>query len=165
MLAVIHAHESSTPRGRDRLDWKLNTKPPARSRKEAVERLAWYALRWKTETFYKTLKSGCRAEAARLRTVRRIVNLFAVFCILNGQISSTTTTKRVAPSASPSIALTRVETRLRDELLRSVPRRKDQQITLSQNLTRIVPLGGYLARSKDPPPGDVFMWRWPPLSG
>lgn len=35
----------------------------------AVAMLIWYALRWKIEIFHKILKSGCRAEDARLRTV------------------------------------------------------------------------------------------------
>src|SRR4030081_264295 len=36
-----------------------------RSREEAIEKLRWYGLRWKIETFHKILKSGCKAEGAR----------------------------------------------------------------------------------------------------
>ena len=32
------------------------------------------------EVFHKILKSGCKAEEARLRTAERLVNLIAVFC-------------------------------------------------------------------------------------
>jgi hypothetical protein len=39
-----------------------------RSRDEAVEKLKWYGMRWKIETFHKILKSGCKAEESRLRT-------------------------------------------------------------------------------------------------
>ena len=31
--------------------------------------------------------------------------------------------------------------------------------TLSLYLTKIARLGGYLARAKDPPPGNIVMWR------
>jgi hypothetical protein len=34
------------------------------SRQQAVEKVQWYALRWKIEIFHKILKSGCRAEQA-----------------------------------------------------------------------------------------------------
>ena len=62
MLTVIHAQEASAPRGREKIDWKLITNLPVRSHEDAVEKLAWYAMRWRMETFHKILKSGCRAE-------------------------------------------------------------------------------------------------------
>ena len=68
MLTVIYAQEGCTPRGRDRIDWKLITNLPVHSRKDAVGMLTWYAMRWRIETFHKILKTGCRAEASKLRT-------------------------------------------------------------------------------------------------
>ncbi len=162
ILTVIHASESSTPSGRDKIDWKLITNLPVRCRKEALEKLTWYAMRWKIETFHKILKTGCRAEASRLRTAERIVNLIAVFCILSWRIFWMTMMNRVAPAASPLTALTQLETRLLDELLREDARERSgrrQKRTLTQYLTKIARLGGYLARAKDPPPGNTVMWR------
>jgi len=66
MLTVIYAQEASTPRGRDKIDWKLITNLPVRSRKDAAEKLTWYAMRWRIETFHKILKTGRRAEASKL---------------------------------------------------------------------------------------------------
>ena len=31
--------------------------------------------------------------------------------------------------------------------------------TLASYLTKVAQLGGYLARTKDPPPGNTVMWR------
>jgi hypothetical protein len=53
-LTVIHAQEQITPTGRERIDWKLITNLPVRSRKDALEKLSWYAMRWKIETFHKS---------------------------------------------------------------------------------------------------------------
>ncbi|HSB13701.1 MAG TPA: IS4 family transposase [Bryobacteraceae bacterium] len=156
-LTVIYAQESSTPRNRDRIDWKLITNLPVRSRKEAVEKLAWYAMRWRIETFHKILKSGCRAEASKLRTAERIVNLIAMFCVLSWRIFWMTMMNRVAPVASPLVALTRVETQLLDRLLPEASKRR--KATLSTYLIKIAKLGGYLARTKDSPPGNMVMWR------
>ena len=78
-LTVIHAQERTSPEGRDRIDWKLITDLPVRSRKDAPRMLNWYALRWKIETFHKILKSGCKAEESKLRTAERLVNLISVF--------------------------------------------------------------------------------------
>ena len=55
---------------------------PVQSRKDAIEKLEWYAMRWKIEMFHKILKSGCKAEESRLRTAERLANLISLFCIL-----------------------------------------------------------------------------------
>ena len=157
MLTVIYAKEASTPRGREKIDWKLITNLPVRSRKDAVEKLAWYAMRWRIETFHKILKSGCRAEASKLRTAERIANLIAVFCILSWRIFWMTMMNRVAPVASPLVALTNIETQLLDRLLPTTIKRP--KATLSTYLVKIARLGGYLNRTKDSPPGNTVMWR------
>jgi hypothetical protein len=159
MLTVIHAQERAAPSGGERIDWKLITNLPVRSRAEALEKLSWYAMRWKIETFHKILKSGCKAEASKLRAAERIVNLIAVFCILSWRIFWMTMMNRVAPTAPPGVALTAVETHVLDLLLQDRPRGQRHPAVLSSYLTKIARLGGYLARAKDPPPGNAVMWR------
>jgi hypothetical protein len=46
-LTVIYAQERKVPRGRDPIDWKLITDLPVRSSADAIEKLEWYAVRWK----------------------------------------------------------------------------------------------------------------------
>ena len=41
------ASERDTPKDRERIDWKLLTDLPVRTRQEAAEKLDWYAQRWK----------------------------------------------------------------------------------------------------------------------
>ena len=84
------------------IDWRLITDLPVTTPAEAIEKLDWYAQRWKIELFHKILKSGCRAEDARLRTAERLVNLIAIFCILSWRIFWMTMINRAAPSASES---------------------------------------------------------------
>ena len=156
-LTVIHAEERGRPRNRKKIEWKLITDLPVRSRKEALEKLQWYALRWKIEVFHKILKSGCKAEEAKLRTAQRLTNLIAVFCILSWRIFWMTMLSRSAPNASPTLALAEVEIRLLDQLVRD--RTSSRRKTLAHYLTKIARLGGYLARATDPPPGNTVMWR------
>jgi hypothetical protein len=157
-LTVLHAQEREEPAGRPRIDWKLITDLPVRSHREAIEKLHWYALRWKIETFHKILKSGCRAEQARLRTADRLVRLIAVFCILSWRVFWLTMINRSLPQAQPDLALTKLEIRLLDRL---VPDRQETRTatSLSKYITKIARLGGYLARANDPPPGNIVMWR------
>ncbi len=46
-LTVLHAKERGTPSGRAKIDWKLITDLPIDSRSTAIEKLNWYAMRWK----------------------------------------------------------------------------------------------------------------------
>lgn len=116
-LTVIHARERNAPSGRSPVDWRWITNLPVRARAEALEKLSRHAMRWKIETFHKILKSGCRAEASKLRASGRIVNRIAVFCILSWRIFRMTMMNRVAPAAPSTLAITETETRLLDRLI------------------------------------------------
>ncbi|WP_035484456.1 IS4 family transposase [Geminicoccus roseus] len=159
ILTVIHAKERGTPAGRPAIDWKLITDLPVLSCAAAVEKLRWYAMRWKIEVFHKILKSGCRAEQARLRTAERLVKLIAVFCILSWRIFWMTMIQRSAPLATPKLALTDMEITILDRLVPNQGPDPSKAKTLSAYLLKIARLGGYLARTNDPPPGNTVMWR------
>ncbi|ODT13437.1 MAG: transposase [Kaistia sp. SCN 65-12] len=157
-LTILHARECGTPEGRPPIDWRLITDLPVTTPDEAIEKLDWYAQRWKIELFHKILKSGCRAEDARLRTAERLANLIAIFCILSWRLFWMTMINRAAPDASPRLVLTDVEIALIDRLAAS---RKNVSAgrTLTDYLIQIARLGGYLARAHDPPPGNTVIWR------
>src|SRR4051794_19274596 len=108
------------------------------------------------EVFHKVLKSGCRAEEARLRTAERLARLIAVLCILSWRVFWMTMLDRSAPDAEPGLALTERETALLDRL---VPDKVPRPRTLALYLTKVARLGGYPARGRDPPPGNTVMWR------
>ena len=158
-LTVIHAQERGTPKNRKKIDWKLITDLPVHSRKDAIEKLEWYALRWKIELFHEILKSGCKAEESKLRTAERLANLISVFCILSWRVFWMTMLNRSAANAPPILALTEVEIGLLDHLVKDKHKTSPARKTLSHYLTKVARLGGYLARANDPPPGNVVMWR------
>lgn len=157
-LTAIHASEKSTPKDREKIDWKLLTDLPVRTCLDAIEKLEWYAQRWKIETFHKILKSGCRAEEAKLRTAERLVNLIAVLTILSWRIFWITMLNRTNPNAFPAEAFTDLDQYLLDELVPnqgSAPARP----SLHHYIIKLARLGGYLARVHDPPPGNTVIWR------
>jgi hypothetical protein len=156
-LTVIHAQERGTPKNRKKIDWKLITDLPVGSRADAIEKLEWYALRWKIEVFHKILKSGCKAEESKLRTAQRLTNLVSIFCILSWRVFWMTMLNRSVPNALPTLALTVTEIAVLDRLMSDKPQARRK--TLSHYLTKIARLGGYLARANDPPPGNTVMWR------
>ena len=159
MLTVLYAQERDTPKDRGKIDWKLTMDLPVRLRAEAIEKLGWYALRWKIEVFHKILKSGCRAEASKLRTAERLVNLLSLFCLLAWRIFWLTMLNRCAANAPPELALTQIEIHLLDQLVRDKPSKGSPPKSLSTYVTKVARLGGYLARAHEAPPGNQVIWK------
>ena len=154
---MLHAFETNPPEGRKPIGWKLITNLPVSSRREAIEKLDWYAMRWKIETIHKILKSGCNAEKAKLRNAERLVKLIAVFCIIAWRIFWMTMAKRQTKHAAPEIALTNNEMKILDLVVEDkIPPPKK---TLTDYIRKIARLGGYLDRKNDPPPGNMVLWR------
>lgn len=158
-LTVLHVTERNPPRGRKPIEWKLLTDLPVRSRREALEKIRWYAMRWKIETFHKILKSGCRAEESRLRSAERLANLLALFCIVAWRILWLTLAHRADPEAAPQTALREGEITLLDRLMPGGQGEASESKTLALYVRKLARLGGHLGRSRDPPPGIIVLWR------
>lgn len=158
-LTVIHATERGKPRGRERIEWKLLTNLPVKTLQEAIEKLDWYALRWKIEMFHKILKSGCKAEDSKLRSSERLANLIALFCIIGWRIFWFTMLNRAEPELAPAAALEPTELRLLDVLVKDKSGKTGGKPTIANYMLKIARLGGYLNRASDPPPGNMVMWR------
>ena len=137
--------------------WKLITNLPIAIHAEAVHKLEWYALRWKIETFFRTLKTGCRIEELRLATVDRLANCIALCCVVAWRVSWMTMLSREAIKASPGTVFTETEQYLLDratlERIQKGPR------DLNFNVRAVARLGGYLDRASDAPPGTTVLWR------
>lgn len=155
-LTIVHAQERDTPAGRAPLEWKLITNLPVESAAQAIEKIDWYAMRWKIETFHKILKSGCKAEDSRLETAPRLTNLISIYCIVSWRVFWMTMVNRAKPDASPSLVFTDTEIEALDKLR---PGGKGAPGTLSHYLIKLARLGGYLARNNDAPPGATVIWR------
>ncbi len=158
-LVVIHASEIGAPSGRKPILWKLITDLEVNSLEGAIEKIRWYAMRWKIEVFRKILKSGCRTEEAKLRTADRLANPVALICIVSWCVMWMTMMARSAPDAAPTVALPKQEIILLDRLVGDSGNRGAKPGSLKLYVTKLARLGGYLARLADPPPGNTVIWR------
>lgn len=156
-LTVIHARETTAPRDRERIEWKLVTNLPVTCLRQAAEKLDWYAMRWKIETFHKVLKSGCKAEDTRLRTAQRLTNLVAIYCIVSWRVFWLCMISRTSPDADASLVFTHIELQLLDQLDPKPPPTPTQSVLHYLHAT--ARLGGYLSRARDQPPGNKVIWR------
>lgn len=87
-----------------------------------------------------------------------LAKLVAVLCIVAWRTFWTTMVARAAPEAPAKVALTPAEMTV---LGRAVPDGPGQapRCTLATCLAKVARLGGYLAHTRDPPPGNTVMWR------
>jgi hypothetical protein len=156
-LQIIHAEELNPPTDRPAVFWKLITNLPVENHDDAVHKLGWYARRWSIETFFKTLKTGCRIEDVRLTTADRLANYIALCCIVAWRISWLTIFRRQAPTTAPAAVFTETERVLLERKMSSS--RKSATRDLAFYMTAVARLGGYLDRNSDPPPGTTVIWR------
>ncbi len=118
--------------------------------------MEWYSQRWKIETFHKVLKSGCKAEDAKLRTAERLTNLIAFFCIIAWRVFWLTMVHRTNPKTPVDAVFTETEIVILTHLAgdsQQAPK------NVAHYLLIVDQLGGYLARKSDGPPGNVGIWR------
>lgn len=156
-LQIIHAEELDPPEGRAPVFWKLITNLPVATHADAVHKLEWYALRWKIETFFRTLKSGCRIEDLRLATADRLANCIALCCVVAWRVTWLTMLSREPSAPDPAAVFTEDE---RNLLEHATPERKRQAPHDLEFYARAVArLGGYLDRASDAPPGTTVIWR------
>ena len=156
-LTVIHAWERGQPEGRKPICWKLLTDLPVESLESAIEKLEWYSQRWKIETFHKVLKSGCRAEDAKLRTAERLTNLIAIFCIIAWRVFWLTMLHRTNPKTSADTVFTKMEIAIVNHL--SGASEQPAPKNVAHYVLAVAKLGGYLNRKNDGPPGNLVLWR------
>ncbi|WP_292332310.1 hypothetical protein [Mesorhizobium sp.] len=107
--------------------------------------------------FHKLMKSGCRAEEARLETAERLAEFLALIGVVSWRIFFVTMSARAKPDAEPDSFLTVAEITALDPIDTSRTRPRLQRPTLAAYLLQIVMLGGYLASKHDPPPGNIVV--------
>jgi hypothetical protein len=156
-LQIIHAEELDPPEGRAPVFWKLITNLPVGTHADAVHKLEWYALRWKIETFFRTLKTGCRIEELRLATADRLANCIALCCVVAWRVSWLTMLSRETPEALPAAAFTDDERGVLERSTRESKRKAPRDLDFY--VRAVARLGGYLDRTSDAPPGTTVIWR------
>ena len=156
-LTVLYVHERGTPVGRKPIRWKLLTDLPVDDLPAAIEKLDWYAQRWKIETFHKVLKSGRKAEESKLRTAERLTNLIAVLCLIGWRVFWLTMVNRTNPRTAATSVFTNRELTILNHLAGDA--RQPAKTSIAHYLNIVAKLGGYLARQADGPPGNLVLWR------
>jgi len=159
-LWVIHAREITAPDDAEPLEWFLLTTIPITTAQQAAECLRWYCLRWRIEDWHRVLKTGCRVEELQHETDDRLERAIAINMVIAWRIMLMTLIGRACPGLPAEILFSDIEI----EVLAAVSKRKYfkgryDAFQLGDAVRLVAHLGGYIGRTRDPPPGHQIMWR------
>jgi len=159
-LYAVYVKEENPPSAiKEPLEWMLLTNIPVLSYSEAIEKMKWYCLRWKIETFHKVLKSGFRVENCRLGTADRLIKYLAVMSIIAWRIFWITLVNRSSPELPCNSVLSKQEWRVLYAKINHTKMPPPEIPRLGTAIRWIAQLGGFLGRKADGDPGVITLWR------
>lgn len=158
-LTMLVASEREAPEGVEPVCWRLLTSLPADTFEDLERCVEWYALRWRIERFFYTLKSGCRMEDLQLKARDRIERALCVLSVVAWRLLALTHQARETPEASCEGFLSRAEWRLAHCVVHRTRTPPAEPPSLREGVRLIARLGGFLARTGDGEPGVKVLWR------
>jgi len=158
-MCAVYAYEINPPKGVKPLEWMLLTNLPVKSFADAYEKVKWYCLRWRIETYFKVLKSGLKIEECRLGDADKLIKFIAVMSVVAWKLFMLTLIARTDPEISCDILIDKqhwmplyLEIHKNKELPKRAPK-------IGSTVRWIAMLGGFLGRAGDGDPGITTLWR------
>lgn len=157
-LSIIHVGEEHPPAGVTPVQWFLLTTLELGSPEQALRCVEWYCLRWRTEDWYRVLKSGCEIEELGHTSAERLGRAIAMHAVIAWRIMLMTLLGRTDPGLPPDVLFSDLELQVLDAYAQ---RRRDltAPTSLKNAVWIVASMGGYLRRKSDPPPGHQVLWR------
>jgi hypothetical protein len=157
-LWAVLAQEVGGPAEAEPIEWMLLTTCEVRTFEQAVEKLAWYAVRWGIEVYHRTIKSGCKIEDRQLGQAKRIETCLAIDMVVAWRIFYLTKLGRETPEVPCTVFFEDAEWKALTAYITKNPVPPDQPPTLRQATRMIASLGGFLGRKGDGDPGTKSLW-------
>lgn len=155
---AVLAQELDTPQGVEALEWMLLTTLEVKTFEQAIEKLAWYALRWGIEVYHRTLKSGCMIEERQLGNADRIEACLAIDMVVAWRIFHLTKLGRETPNVPCTVFFEDAEWKALVAYKTQNPTPPEKPPTLREATRMVASLGGFLGRKGDGDPGTQTMW-------
>lgn len=131
----------------------------AATRDDAMQAVAWYALRWLVERYHYVLKSGCRVERLQWETAERLQRALATSAVVAWRLLWLTYGARRHPEASCEAVLPRESWQVLHQVVPKTTTIPAAPPSLREAVRQIARLGGFLARKGDGEPGVKTIWR------
>ncbi len=152
---VIRVWEADPPAGAKPVVWVLVTSLPVVDETSALEKVAWYCMRWLCEDYHQCLKTGCRIEQRQLDHYEDICRLLGFACPIAVRLLQLRQVVRTAPEG---LALEHVDPWMVHTLARLVEK-PAATLTMQQFWFHLARLGGFQWRKGDGQPGWRVLWR------
>jgi hypothetical protein len=154
---VVMVREPQPPAGDVPVEWLLLTSLPIDDVERVRQVIACYCVRWMVEVFFRTLKSGCRAEERRFEHLDRQLRCLAVYLIVAWRTLYICRLGRACPEMSCDAIFEAAEWKavyrvVKDE---SPPH---EPPPLGDIVRMVAQLGGYVDRTRHDQPGPQTVW-------
>jgi hypothetical protein len=155
---AVLARDINPPEGVDPIEWLLLTTMEVTTFEQAVEKLAWYTVRWGIEVYHRTLKSGCKIEERQLGTAERIETCLAIDMVVAWRIIYLTRLGRDVPDVPCTVYFEEAEWKALTAYITQNAIPPERTPTLLEATREVASLGGFLGRKGDGEPGTKSLW-------
>jgi hypothetical protein len=157
-LWAVWAREAEVPGEGEPIEWMLLSTLPVTTFEQAIEKLAWYTIRWGIEVYHRTLKSGCKVEERQLGHADRIETCLAIDMVVAWRIFHLAKLGRETPDVPCTVFFEEAEWRALVAHITQNPKPSDHPPTLRESMRMVASLGGFLGRKGDGEPGTKSLW-------
>jgi hypothetical protein len=155
---AVLAREINPPEDIDPIEWLLVTTMETTTFEQAVEKIAWYTVRWGIEVYHRTLKSGCKIEERQLVTAERIETCLAIDMVVAWRIVHLTRLGRNMPDVPCTVYFEEAEWKALKAYITKTPIPPERIPTSRETTRAVASLGGFLGRKGDGEPGTKSLW-------
>jgi hypothetical protein len=156
-INVVLVREINPPPGEEPIEWLLLTSLPIDTIAQVQEIIHAYCMRWMIEVFFRTLKSGCRAEERHFETLDRQLNCLAVYLIVAWRTLYVCRLSRSRPDIDCEAVFEPAEWKAIYRVVKKqMPPRKPP--TLQEMVRMVAQLGGYVNKPSSDDPGPQTVW-------
>ena len=157
-LWAVWAKETEVPPKGEPIEWMLLTTLPVSTFEEAIEKLAWYTIRWGIEVYHRTLKSGCKVQERQLGHADRIETCLGVDMVVAWRIFHLAKLGRETPDVPCTVFFEQAEWKALVAHITQNPKPSEHPPTLREAMRMVASLGGFLGRNGDGEPGTKSLW-------
>jgi IS4 transposase len=156
-INAVLAIEENPPEGKEAVEWLILTTLNVKTFTESVKVIEYYLCRWQIEIYFKVLKSGCKIERLQFEEADRLKRCLLIYMIIAWRILYVTMIGRSYPGISCEVVFEPEEWKAVYIVVEQEQPPKEPP-KLSEMITLVASLGGYLGRKNDLPPGPKTIW-------
>jgi hypothetical protein len=153
---AVLVREIAPPEGEPAVEWILFTDLPIDGIEPARAVVDYYTVRWLIEVFFRTLKSGCRAEARRFEHIDRLLPCLATYLIVTWRTLFVCHLGRESPEISCETVFEPAEWKAGYRIVHD--KTPNTPPPLAAMVCTVAQLGGYVNRPRSDPPGPQTVW-------